>query len=161
PLAEVEQVLAQRGQMLGFAPADWGPLFGAKPGNATLGGIASANACGARRVKAGAARDHLIGCRFVNGAGDVVKAGGPVIKNVAGFDVPKLLCGAFGTLGVLTELTFRMTPAPSRVAALALRAEPKEGLRILREALRSPLDPTGLAYIPGVFPSTQGAVEQT
>src|SRR5262249_53480004 len=86
--------------------------------------------------------------------------GGPVIKNVTGFDVPKLMCGAFGTLGVLTELTLRVTPMPAHVAALAIRADAKEGLQILREALRLPLDPTGLAYIPDVFPSPGGTLNR-
>jgi glycolate oxidase FAD binding subunit len=153
PVAEIEAALAGKRQMLGFSPADWGPLFGATAGQATLAGIVGANACGARRVKAGAVRDHVIGCRFVNGDGEAIKAGGPVIKNVTGFDVPKLMCGAFGTLGLLTEVTLRVSPAPARVAALAVRADSEDGLRVLREAMRLPLDPTGLAYIPDVFPS--------
>jgi glycolate oxidase FAD binding subunit len=153
PVAEIEAALAEKRQMLGFSPADWGPLFGAKASSGTLAGVISGNACGARRVKAGAVRDHVIGCRFVNGAGEAIKAGGPVIKNVTGFDVPKLMCGAFGTLGVLTEVTLRVSPLPSRVAALAVRADPEDGLRVLREAMRLPLDPTGLAYIPDVFPA--------
>jgi glycolate oxidase FAD binding subunit len=161
PMAEIEVALALRHQMLGFSPADWGPLFGAQAGGATLAGTLAANACGARRVKAGAARDHVIGCRFVNGQGEAIKAGGPVIKNVTGFDVPKLMCGAFGTLGVLTELTLRVTPAPARVAALALRANAKEGFSMLRQALGLPLDPTGLSYIPDVFPSPQGRLDQS
>ncbi len=160
PVAEIEAALAEKRQMLGFSPADWGPLLREAPGRATLAGIVGANACGARRVKAGAVRDHVIGCRFVNGQGEAIKAGGPVIKNVTGFDIPKLMCGAFGTLGVLTELTLRVTPAPPRVAAVALRADAKDGLRILREALRLPLDPTGLCYIPDVFPSAQGIVDR-
>lgn len=150
-LAEIEALLATKKQMLGFAPADWGPLFGAAKGKATLAGIVATNASGARRVKAGSARDHVIGCRFVNGRGEAVKAGGFVIKNVTGFDLPKLMCGAFGTLGVLTELTLRVTPSPPRVATLGLRSSPEEGLRCLREAAKSALDPTGLAYIPDVF----------
>lgn len=161
PVAEIEAALTEKRQMLGFSPADWGPLFRTVPGRATLAGIVAANACGARRVKAGAVRDHVIGCRFVNGNGEAIKAGGPVIKNVTGFDVPKLMCGAFGTLGVLTELTLRVTPAPLRVAALALRADAKDGLRFLREALRLPLDPTGLSYIPDVFPTPAGSVSQS
>ncbi len=151
PLAEIEAVLATKKQTLGFAPTDWGPLFGEPKGKATLAGIVATNASGARRVKAGAARDHVIGCRFVNGRGEAIKAGGFVIKNVTGFDLPKLMCGAFGTLGVLTELTLRVTPAPPRVSTLALRTSPQEGLRALREAAKLSLDPTGLAYIPDVF----------
>jgi glycolate oxidase FAD binding subunit len=153
-VAELESVLAARRQMLAFAPADWGPLFGQplftpQSGRGTLAGLVAVNACGARRVRAGAVRDHLIGCRFVNGTGEIVKAGGKVVKNVTGFDIPKLMCGAFGTLGVLTELTFRTVPQPERSAALALaHCPPAEGLQALRRAAALPLDPTGLFYAP-------------
>jgi len=148
PISEIEAVLAERNQMLGFEPADWGPFFGGDAGHTTIAGAASANACGSRRVKAGAVRDHVIGCRFVNGEGEAIKAGGPVIKNVTGFDVTRLMCGAFGTLGVLTELTLRVVPKPARKASLMISCNPQEGLQALRDAARLPLDPTGLAYIP-------------
>jgi glycolate oxidase FAD binding subunit len=147
-IADIVVALAEKNQMLGFEPADWGPLFGMDAGRATLGGIVSANACGARRVKAGAVRDHIIGCRFVNGRGEIVKAGGPVIKNVTGFDIPKLMCGAFGTLGVLTEVTLRVSPLSERIAALPVRCPAQDGLRVLREAAKLPLDVSGLAYVP-------------
>jgi glycolate oxidase FAD binding subunit len=149
PLAEIEAALAERRQMLGFAPADWSALFGGYPGGATLAGTVATNACGARRVKAGAVRDHIIGCRFVNGSGEAIKAGGNVIKNVTGFDIPKLMCGAFGTLGVLTELTFRVVPKPARSSTLVLRnCAAESGLRALRQAAGLPVEPTGLSYLP-------------
>jgi glycolate oxidase FAD binding subunit len=148
PVAQMEAALAERRQMLGFAPTDWSALFGGDPGGATLAGTVATNACGARRVKAGAVRDHIIGCRFVNGSAEAIKAGGSVIKNVTGFDIPKLMCGAFGTLGVLTELTFRVVPKPARTATLALNCATEAGLRTLREAAMLPLDPTGLSYLP-------------
>lgn len=148
PIAQIQAVLAEKNQMLGFEPADWGPLFGAGAGRATLGGVVATNACGSRRVKAGAVRDHIIGCRFVNGKGEIVKAGGPVIKNVTGFDIPKLMCGAFGTLGVLTEITLRVSPLPERVAAMMIYCSVEEGLSVLREAARLPLDVSGLVYVP-------------
>jgi len=147
-LTEIEFALAARQQMLGFSPADWSALFGGNAGAATLAGTVATNACGARRVKAGAVRDHIIGCRFVNGSAEAIKAGGSVIKNVTGFDIPKLMSGAFGTLGVLTELTFRVVPKPARVASLALSCDAEDGLRALREAARLPVDPTGLSYLP-------------
>jgi glycolate oxidase FAD binding subunit len=149
PVEEIQAALAHRKQMLGFEPADWTPLFGGAPGRSTLAGTIAINACGARRVKAGAVRDHVIGCRFVNGWGEAVKAGGFVIKNVTGFDIPKLMCGAFGTLGVLTELTLRVVPLPPRVATCAVRCpSPEQGLRALRRAAALPVDATGLAYLP-------------
>jgi len=149
PIAEIQATLAEKRQMLAFEPADWGPLFDAAAGRATLGGVVAANACGSRRVKAGAVRDSIIGCRFVNGRGEVIKAGGHVIKNVTGFDLPKLMCGAFGTLGVLTEITLRVSPLPERAACIAVRnCEAEAGLALLRRANRLPVDATGLAYLP-------------
>jgi glycolate oxidase FAD binding subunit len=149
PIKEIEAALAERKQMLGFEPADWCTLFGDDHGRATLAGTVATNACGARRVKAGAVRDHVIGCRFVNGSGEAIKAGGSVIKNVTGFDIPKLMCGAFGTLGVLTELTLRVAPLPARTVSVALAMSSTEaGLRALRQAAALPVDPTGIAYLP-------------
>ena len=148
-VAEIEALLSEKKQMLGFSPADWGPLFGAPLGRATLAGIVATNACGARKVKAGAVRDHVIGCRFVNGSGEAIKAGGRVIKNVTGFDLSKLMCGAFGTLGVLTELTMRVSPAPERVAGLViLHCAAETGLGVLRRAARLAVEASGLAYLP-------------
>ncbi len=149
PVAEIEALLGEKKQMLGFSPADWGPLFGSPESRATLAGIVATNACGSRKVKAGAVRDHVIGCRFVNGSGEAIKAGGRVIKNVTGFDLPKLMCGAFGTLGVLTELTMRVSPAPERVAGLViLDCSAETGLGVLRRAARLAVDASGLAYLP-------------
>ncbi|HEY1638312.1 MAG TPA: FAD-binding protein, partial [Rhizomicrobium sp.] len=143
PIAEIEAALSKKNQMLGFEPADWGPLFGNEAGRATIAGVVATNACGARRVKAGAVRDAVIGCRFVNGHGEIVKAGGPVIKNVTGFDVPKLMCGAFGMLGALTEITLKVGPAPERTATVAVRnCAPEAGLHVLRQAASLALDAT-------------------
>jgi glycolate oxidase FAD binding subunit len=147
PLNEIEAVLAEKDQMLAFSPVDWGPLFGAARGQATLAGVVATDGSGSRSLKAGRVRDHLIGCRFVNGAGEIIKAGGRVVKNVTGFDIPKLMCGALGTLGVLTELIFRVVPAPERAPSMIIRAAPEEGLRILRHAAALPVEPTGLAYV--------------
>jgi glycolate oxidase FAD binding subunit len=149
PLKEIEAALAEKNQMLGFEPADWGALFGGERERATLAGTVATNACGPRRVKAGAVRDHVIGCRFVNGSGEAIKAGGGVIKNVTGFDIPKLMCGAFGTLGVLTEITVRVVPLPARSASLVIKEPSAEsGLRALRRAAALPVDATGLAFLP-------------
>jgi len=157
PMAEIEAALAEKNQMLGFEPADWGPLFGSAGGRGTIAGVVATNACGARRIKVGAVRDSVIGCRFVNGRGEIVKAGGPVIKNVTGFDVPKLMCGAFGTLGVLTEITLKVGPAPERAATVVARnCEAEAGLRLLREASSLAVDPTGLAYFPKAFAEPAG-----
>jgi glycolate oxidase FAD binding subunit len=159
PVAETSAALAEQNQMLAFSPVDWALLYGAEPGNATLGGIVSANACGSRKVKFGAVRDHLIGCKFVNGAGETIRAGGRVVKNVTGFDLPKIMCGAYGTLGALTELTFRVLPLAPRAPAIAIRdCTPGEGLSILRQAAVVALEPTGLAYIPSAVCSESPAM---
>jgi glycolate oxidase FAD binding subunit len=156
PMKEIEAALAERNQMLGFEPADWGPLFGGPAGAGTIAGAVATNAAGSRRVRAGAVRDHVIGCRFVNGWGEGVKAGGQVIKNVTGFDLPKLMCGAFGTLGVLAEITLRVTPKPAQTATFVLRnCAPKEGLAALRRAAGLPIDATGLSYLPAEVLASQ------
>jgi len=145
---EIEDVLARRNQRLGFEPPEWGPLFGVS-GASTIGGNVSADASGPARVRYGAARDQLLGIRAVNGFGESFKAGGRVVKNVTGFDIPKLACGAFGTLFVLTELTFRVFPRSAHQTVLAVHdVVPERGLDLLRRAWSSPLEPTALVYIP-------------
>ena len=150
PVAEIEAVLAQKGQRLGFDPPDWGPLLGAEPGLGTIGGAIGADANGPARVRCGAVRDHLLGFRGVNGFGEAFKAGGKVVKNVTGFDIPKLVCGAMGTLCVLTEVTLRVFPKPPLSAVLSVRdLAPDEGFALLRKVWSSPLDATGLVYSHG------------
>ena len=150
PVAEIEDALAQRGQRLGFDPPDWGPLLGAETGLGTIGGAVACDANGPARLRCGAVRDHLLGFRAVNGFGEAFKGGGKVVKNVTGFDLPKLMCGAMGTLGVLTEVTLRVFPRPSRSAVLAVRdLTPQDGFALLRKVWSSPLDATGLAFSHG------------
>jgi glycolate oxidase FAD binding subunit len=123
-------------------------LFGGAQG--TLGGAVSADASGAGRLRHGPARDSLLGFRAVNGFGQAFRGGSKVVKNVTGFDLPKLVCGAFGTLMVLSELTFRVYPRPSARATLMLRdLAPDAGFAALRRIWQSALEPSGLAYIPG------------
>jgi len=146
-LAELKAALAEKNQCLGFDPVDW-TLFGA-PGKATLGGAVSADASGSGRLRHGPARDSLLGFRGVNGFGEAFRGGAKVVKNVTGFDLPKLMCGAFGTLCVLSELTFRVYPRPRHRATLMLRdLNPDKGFAALRTVWKSALEPSGLAYIP-------------
>ena len=157
PLPEMESVLAQRGQRLGFDPADWsavhGPSSNNMSGTATIGGALSVDAYGPGRLLRGPARDSLLAFRGINGMGENFRGGAKVVKNVTGFDLPKLVCGAFGTLSVLTELTFRVYPRPSRAAVLAVKdVGPLEGFAHLRKIARSALEPSGLAYLPANNP---------
>lgn len=146
PLAEVEAVLAGERQRLAFEVPDLRGALG-REGGSTIGGVAAANASGPRRVQAGACRDHMIGLRFVDGAGQVVKSGGRVMKNVTGLDLVKLLAGSHGTLGVISEVAFKLQAIPE--AEVTLRAEGlsvTEGLAALRRALGSPFEVSGAAH---------------
>jgi glycolate oxidase FAD binding subunit len=131
PVAEVEALLADQGQRLAFEPPDLGPLFGGQTGKGTLGGMVAAGLSGPRRIAAGAVRDHLLGFDAVNGKGEVFRAGGPVVKNVTGYDLPKLMAGSWGTLAALTSVTLKVLPKPK--TSMTLRFA---GLRV-REACRA------------------------
>lgn len=144
PLAAIESVLAAKKQRLGFEPQDWRTLLGST-GTPTVGGAISANANGPAAVRLGRARDHLLGFRAVNGFGEAYKAGGRVVKNVTGFDLPKLMCGAMGTLGPLTELTFRVFPkSAERIFLMVCDSD-----AVLRKVASSSLEATALLYSDG------------
>ncbi|HRQ28385.1 FAD-binding protein, partial [Hyphomicrobium sp.] len=118
PLTQIEVELASRGQMLPFEPIDLGSALGAGAGVQTIGAVFAANLSGARRISNGAARDHLIGLRGVNGRGEIFKSGGRVMKNVTGYDVARGLSGSWGTLAVFSEVTFKVLPLPDDVVTL-------------------------------------------
>ncbi|PWB89766.1 glycolate oxidase subunit GlcE [Methylocystis sp. MitZ-2018] len=148
-LSEIEALLDEHGQQLAFEPMDYGLLFGAETGGATIGGAIAVNAAGPRRIKAGAARDHLLGFRCVTGRGELVKSGGRVMKNVTGYDLSKLVCGSYGTLALLTELTLKVLPKPqTECTLLAIGAEEAESLALLRRATATPCEPSALAMLP-------------
>lgn len=125
PLAEIEKLLAASGQQLAFEPMDYGPLLGGEAGNGgragTIGGVLATNLSGPRRLKAGAARDHILGIHAVSGRGEAFKSGGRVVKNVTGYDLSKAMAGSWGTLAVVTDVTFKVLPVAETEATLAVR----------------------------------------
>jgi len=161
PLAEIESVLAENNQHLDFEPPDYGPLLSA-PGGAqsgsddrantpagTLGGALACNLSGPRRVRSGAARDHFLGFSAVSGHGTIFKSGGRVVKNVTGYDLSKLIAGSWGTLGVATDVTIKVLPAPEKTRTVLLfGGDVKVGGRALSEAMNSPFDVSGAAWLP-------------
>ncbi len=149
PMAEVTALLAGRGQEFAFEAPDHGPLLGLPGGGGTVGGVVSAGLAGPRRFKAGSARDHVLGLHAVSGRGESFKAGGKVVKNVTGYDLPKLLTGAYGTLGVLTELTIKVLPGPETARTLVLAGvAAADGIALMAAALGSSAEVSGAAWVP-------------
>ena len=138
--------------MLAFEPPDWRGLLGSggqDGAGPTLGGVLACNLSGPRRIKAGAARDHFLGFRAVSGRGEIFKAGGKVIKNVTGYDLPKLMAGSYGTLAALEEVTVKVLPRPETVATLLFtNIEPAAAGHLMTAALGSPHEVSGAAYLP-------------
>jgi glycolate oxidase FAD binding subunit len=156
PVAEVQALLAQHRQMLAFDPIDCARLLGRGEGG-TIGGMISVAQDGPRRVTAGALRDHLLGFRAVSGHGDGFKAGGRVVKNVTGFDLPKVFAGAWGTLGVLESVTLRLVPTPRYEATLILDAPAAASCQAMLGALSHQALVSCAAYrADGVFLRIEG-----
>jgi glycolate oxidase FAD binding subunit len=150
PLPAIEAMLARRGQMLAFEPPDLGWLLGGESASSgTLAGAIACNLAGPRRIRAGAARDHVLGFHAVSGRGEMFKSGGRVVKNVTGFDLAKLIAGSFGTLAVLTEIIVRALPAPETAASvLVLGCNDESAVRAMTAALATPFEVSGAAHLP-------------
>jgi glycolate oxidase FAD binding subunit len=148
PLAEVESALRAKNQMLGFTPPKWLDLLGGE-GTPSLGGVLACNLSGPRRVRAGAARDFILGFAAVNGRGEIFKAGGKVVKNVTGFDLSKLMVGAFGTLAILTEVTLKAMPRPeTECTVLVPGLGDAKAFDVMARALNSPHEVFAAAHLP-------------
>lgn len=148
PLARIEAEVAARGQMLAFEPIDLGPVLGIEPGHATMGGVLATNLSGARRVTSGAARDHALGIKAVSGAGQAFRSGGRVMKNVTGIDLTRGLSGSWGTLAVLTEVTFKVMPIPEETGTLILLGLPDSiAIEALCAAMGTPFEVSGAIHL--------------
>ena len=149
PLPEIEAALAAGGQHLIAEPPDLSELLGATGRPQTFGGVVATNLSGPRRVAWGAMRDHVMGVRAVTGRAEVIRSGGRVLKNVTGLDLCKLFTGSHGTLGVITEITLKVLPAPEATGTLVLPGlDAAAGVAALSAALGSPFGVSGAAWLP-------------
>jgi glycolate oxidase FAD binding subunit len=149
PVYEIEAMLAARGQMLAFEPVDLGPATGAPGGALSIGGVFATNFSGSRRIVAGSARDNLLGIRAVNGRAELFKSGGRVMKNVTGLDLVRGVSGSWGTLAVMTEVTFKVAPLPQTMVTLAYTGLPDDlAIEALTVAMGTPVEVSGAAHLP-------------
>lgn len=143
-LAEINAEVAARGQALAFEP--WGQA------SSTIGGVVVAGIAGSGRVSKGGVRDHLLGFEAVSGRAEVFRAGAKVVKNVTGYDLPKLVCGSWGRLVALTEVTLKVLPCPPESITLCWRGLADEAaFALMREAMRQPADVAAAAHCPGAY----------
>ena len=148
PLADVLSLIDSKNQQFAFEPVNTAALLGT-PEIGTIGGMIGAGLAGPRRIKAGGARDHLLGAHAVSGFGDSFKAGGKVVKNVTGYDLCKLLAGSWGTLAVMTEVTLKVMPRPESERTMLLRGlDDIAANRAMTAVLGSPFDVSGAAHVP-------------
>ncbi|PJI42435.1 glycolate oxidase subunit GlcE [Ferrovibrio sp.] len=156
-VSDVEKLLGASHQMLAFEPPDYGPLWGGAAARGTIGGAIGCNLAGPRRFKSGAVRDHLLGFTGVSGRGEIFKAGAKVVKNVTGYDLPKLVCGAYGTLVALTEVTLKVLPAPEKTrTVLIFGLDDTKAIQALSAAATSPHEVAGLAHLPAGIAAQSG-----
>ena len=142
PLSVIKDTLQKENQQLAFEPPEMKHIL-RLPGNSTIGGVFATNASGSRRIQVGAARDHLLGVRFVDGLGRVLKNGGRVMKNVTGYELVMLMAGSWGTLGVITEVSFKVLPIAETQSTLKINSCKAS---ILTEAINTPYDISGTFY---------------
>ena len=149
PISLIEESLEKNNQQLVFEPIDFGYLKDSKSNKGTAAGQLSCNFSGSRRFKVGSLRDHILGFRGVNGKGDIIKSGGTVVKNVTGYDLSKLVTGSFGTLTVLTEITFKVLPKKDSTSTLVIYSEDNKVITDLFDQLQSSSNEiSGSVYMP-------------
>ncbi len=148
-LSEIESEIDAQRQQLAFEPPDFSRLMGSAH-SGTIGGALACALAGPRRIKAGGARDHVLGLTCVTGRGDIVKAGARVVKNVTGYDLPKLMAGSHGTLAAMTSVTFKVLPKPETEETLVVSGlDDTAALRAMSRAMQSPCEVSGAAHLPG------------
>jgi len=153
PLADVLSLIDSKNQHFAFEPMNPAVLLGTGHDAGTIGGMLATGLAGPRRIKDGSARDHLLGAHAVSGFGETFKTGGKVVKNVTGYDLCKLLCGSWGTLAVMTEVTLKVMPRPETQCTLVLRGlDDVAAVRAMTAALGSPYDVSGAAHVPASVP---------
>lgn len=150
PLSEILAALDDKNQMLAFEPPDFSLILGSNS-NGSLGGLLNVGFSGPRRLKAGAVRDHVLGVQGVTGRGEIFKAGARVVKNVTGYDMPKLMAGSFGTLAALTSVTFKVLPRPETEATLLVQGlNDDDAMLVMSLAMQSSCEVSGASHVPGV-----------
>ena len=148
-IKQIEEELKKNKQQLAFEPIDFGYLLNGKSNYGTAAGQVACNISGPRRFKVGSVRDHVLGFRGVNGKGEIIKSGGVVVKNVTGYDLSKLICGSYGTLVALTEITFKVLPAPEASKTLVIHNQKLEfATDFLDKAISSSNDISGAIFLP-------------
>lgn len=153
PMVDIEAALKDAKQMLAFEP--WSPLSLYGNAGGTIGGVLACNVSGPRRMQVGAARDHMLGFHAVGGNGEIFKSGGRVVKNVTGFDLTKLMAGAMGTLGALTDVSFKVLPCPEKSRTVLLFGAP-DVTRALITAQCSEHEISACAHLPGSVAARSG-----
>ena len=160
PLAQIECLLAEHRQQLAFEPPDFGPVWGHSANGGTIGGALMMGLGGPRRPFVGAPRDHLLGIKGVNGFGESYAAGGRVVKNVTGYDLPKLLAGSLGTLSALTQVTVKVLPSPREVRTLRfVGLQDDAAIALMTRALNSSAAVSGAAHLPATISSAFPAMQ--